>query len=86
MGGAYVNEATPIIIKTEIFFNIYLSRNYLEGTYSKKFTLFNTFLSSFKPRIGSLHGGGIYAASGVLLMDVTNPKIGATQYSIFQKQ
>lgn len=48
MGGAYVNEATPIIIKTEIFFNIYLSRNYLEGTYSKKFTLFNTFLSSQK--------------------------------------
>jgi len=33
--------------------------------------------------IGFLQGGGMYAAGGALLMDVTNPTIGATQYSIF---
>ncbi len=32
--------------------------------------------------IGFLQGGGIFAAGSALMMDVTNPKIGATQYSI----
>jgi MFS family permease len=31
--------------------------------------------------IGFFHGG-LYSASGALLMDITNPKIGATQYSL----
>lgn len=33
--------------------------------------------------IGFLQGGGLYAAGGALLMDNCNPKIGATQYSIY---
>jgi MFS family permease len=32
--------------------------------------------------IGFLQGGGIFAAGSALMMDVTNPKIGASQYSI----
>ena len=32
--------------------------------------------------IGFLTGSGLYAAAGALFMDITNPKIGATQYSI----
>ena len=32
--------------------------------------------------IGFLQGGGMWAAGSALMMDVTNPKIGATQYSI----
>ncbi|KYK22324.1 hypothetical protein AYK25_02680 [Thermoplasmatales archaeon SM1-50] len=33
--------------------------------------------------IGFLQGGGLYAAGGALLMNVSNRKIGTTQYSIF---
>ena len=32
--------------------------------------------------IGFLQGGGMWAAGSALMMDVSNPKIGATQYSI----
>ena len=32
--------------------------------------------------IGFLTGATLYAAIGALLMDITNPKIAATQYSI----
>jgi MFS family permease len=40
-------------------------------------------LSIIYPIIGFLHGGASYSVVCALFMDFTNPKIGATQYSIF---
>lgn len=40
-------------------------------------------LAIIYPIIGFLHGGASYSVVCALFMDFTNPKIGATQYSIF---
>jgi predicted MFS family arabinose efflux permease len=52
--------------------------------FSVLLTTANTWqiLAIIYPIIGFLHGGASYAVVCALFMDITNPKIGATQYSI----